>query len=625
MTMELRDYYNIGIGDKVKLVSREKMQSSFNDYVDDCGEYEHQIVTISDMYDSHFYIRENNGYNFFGVECIEEVVERNAETREMTSGVFRYLQRGDKILLRNSRDIASSWSGSHQMAGYGGCIVTVKDVGYNELNIVEDRQNYRWHRDLIEAKVLKYKEPTEEEKQEALKIDEYVHEITINSSNLYNCERLNQLELVKVTDDVDEIIRNYNTRRFAEYLAGKWIIVSKYNNRVYLSLNPHIAKGLTFLKCPDWKLDNYYNFVRNRQLLDSQSIHRKLIKVNFETGELINVALEDPTRCCICGTKLESVTHYGRYCRDCLTGTNGFAYRFGYHGYNDGYPTPDGVNTKKTPVFGCEIERDYVSRANNFYESFSSACSTAMIDIIKETQGEQLKNGTLKREQVFMSDGSLNSGGIEWITFPHTFDWYIENKDKLDKAIQAIKIRGFKDTSKAGNHIHINRDFFTNSKGKCTAKYCAAKMAVLFNKYWEVFCAIAKRTNTRYTTKPTQEYDDDLFTIVEKTIQNQHNHGVAVNLQHDDTIEIRLWSAIRGADDLLFFLDNMQALAQYTKKNGLERVQTAKVTDFMKYYKLKTSIGVVKSRLRRKPLLKRYYDEVVEFENKQKENKGGNK
>ena len=276
------------------------------------------------------------------------------------------------------------------------------------------------------------------------------------------------------------------------------------------------------------------------------------------------------------------------------------------------------VDTKKTLVFGCEIERDYILSANKTGAYFGSSLKSAMLDIIRETQGDQLDNGTLRREQVFMSDGSLHQSGLEWITFPHTFDWYVQNKDKLDMALKSIHQRGFKDSQLAGNHIHMNRDFFTNKNGKNTAMYCASKIAVLFSKYWEGFCAIARRTKTRYAQIPNQKFDDDVFTIVEKTLNQVHKHEASVNLQHSDTIEIRLWSAIRGVDDLLFFLDNMQALARYVKKCGLETIQKAKFTDFMKYYKLPTSLGVVKNRLRRKPMLKHLYEEVCALESKKK-------
>ena len=618
MSISKEEYFNLGIGDKVRLANLETLKGTrgfASTIMDRYAETKQVIRHISDD-EVHF-----DGVNFyFAPEAIEEVLEHNAEKREMSFGVFANLKAGDLIEVDSYDFICNHWFGNRAMAEYGGSVVKFKShsddrTGY----IVDDRQCYVWKYDMFRYKVLKYTPPTEEEIREALEIKEYKHEIKFNSSNMSSFEYLNQMNLIKVTNCVDDIIRAGNSKRFAEYLAGKWVIVSNYCNRIYNNVNPHIDAGLKFLKCSNWQLDGWrYIADEIKTLTESNHVSKRILDINFETGEIIDVLLTDKTRCCMCGEKLENVEHYGRYCTECLTSNGGFAYRFGYHSYNDGYKVLEKVDTKKTLVFGCEIERDYILSANKTGAYFGSSLKSAMLDIIRETQGDQLDNGTLRREQVFMSDGSLHQSGLEWITFPHTFDWYVQNKDKLDMALKSIHQRGFKDSQLAGNHIHMNRDFFTNKNGKNTAMYCASKIAVLFSKYWEGFCAIARRTKTRYAQIPNQKFDDDVFTIVEKTLNQVHKHEASVNLQHSDTIEIRLWSAIRGVDDLLFFLDNMQALARYVKKCGLETIQKAKFTDFMKYYKLPTSLGVVKNRLRRKPMLKHLYEEVCALESKKK-------
>lgn len=211
-----------------------------------------------------------------------------------------------------------------------------------------------------------------------------------------------------------------------------------------------------------------------------------------------------------------------------------------------------------------------------------------------------------------MYDGSLNNGGLEWITFPHSFDWYVKNKDKFDKAISAIREKGFTNTKRAGNHIHINRSYFGND-----AEFCACKIALLFNTYWNEFVALAGRNinECRYTQKPNQSKDDSLFEVVSKTINNRRTHEIAVNLQHSATIEIRLWSAIKNADDLIFFLDNMQALARFVKRASLEKIQRAEFTDFMKYYKLKSSLKTAKEKLSNRRITK-WTDKIKELTEK---------
>ena len=233
---------------------------------------------------------------------------------------------------------------------------------------------------------------------------------------------------------------------------------------------------------------------------------------------------------------------------------------------------------------------------DDYYSDFEDDMTRACEQVFRTLQGDQIENGTLRRENVFMSDGSLNHGGVEWITFPHTFDWYVANKDKIQDALDVFEDYGFTNTESTGNHIHMNKDFF-KINGVDYGDFCASKIAVLFNKYWKQFCKIANRVRTDYTSCPAQTATDTPEVIVSKTQRSKGDHCVAVNLQHDKTIEIRLWNGIRSADELIFFLDNMQALARYVKTTSLEKVQVAKMTDYMKYYKLDSSLHCARGRI----------------------------
>ena len=70
-----------------------------------------------------------------------------------------------------------------------------------------------------------------------------------------------------------------------------------------------------------------------------------------------------------------------------------------------------------------------------------------------------------------------------------------------------------------------------------------------------------------------------------------------------------MWSGIENADDLLFYLDNMQALAKFVKKASLEKIQVAKFTDYMKYFTLKDSLAKVKEKLNSRNITE--YDEIL--------------
>lgn len=629
MAYELDDFYKLGVGDKVRLVELPEL-SATDSYVSSMGAFAGQVVTIkSPPANGYFNIQEDeHGWNFHRTS-IESLVEKNCWEIPMTISVIRKLKAGDRVRFLEYDELSGRY-GSDFSSQWAGQVATISIISDNLFTVEEDedsvtmRVNMLSHLVLRETPVSRAEQRRRQrEEEKAMRVKKWCHDVFIKSDNLYCYEQLHQLKLMKITDDVDKIIRYSNKPKIAKIIAGKWVVISLYSDRLYANLNPHIKDTLIYFNCCDWVI-NGYNYIaeESKPLETTRGIRFRNIYFNFKTGEFKHKAIRDKNKCCMCGEPLNEHNRVGRYCRSCLISSRGLAYRFGYHDYQDGYPTPAKVDTTKVPVFGCEIERDYRSSSNKSGGDFGEALRRAMVEIIKETQGDQLEKGTLKREQVFMSDGSLTNGGMEWITFPHTFDWYIKNQDKLDRAIKAIKHYGFTSTSYAGNHIHMNRDFFTTKRGKVDAKFCAGKIAVLINKFWNEFCLIANRKNTRYTNKPSQECTDDLWEICEKTLRDQHEHSVAVNLQHSATIEIRLWGAIKDAGELLFYLDNMQALARFVKVSSLEKVQRAKFTDFMKYYKLPTSINRVKLRLKKIQGSETYEDVCNLLEEKRIEKRG---
>jgi hypothetical protein len=73
---------------------------------------------------------------------------------------------------------------------------------------------------------------------------------------------------------------------------------------------------------------------------------------------------------------------------------------------------------------------------------------------------------------------------------------------------------------------------------------------------------------------------------------------MSVNLQHRDTIEIRLWSGIDNVQDLLLYLDLTYALAK-TSKKSLTFCQCAKMVDILKNLQDKAEhIPMIVQRLR---------------------------
>lgn len=388
--------------------------------------------------------------------------------------------------------------------------------------------------------------------------------------------------LVELEDTTENIQKYGNSKIFSQILTDKYIVLDNVTRRVLNKTNPHIDNALSKYKCANWRIDGLTYIKHNETPLP-----KGLIRINFLTGEFEEIEL-DGSRCKVCGNKLEPDEKH--LCKSCLDDTKLSKY-FEYHDYEDGYFVNEKLDPYKTPTFGCEIERDFPD-----YNDMDR--NDAIYDILKIMQGDNFEKCDFHRENVFMADGSLRSRGLEWITFPHSFNWYVKNKDKFDTTIKLLKQKyNYCATERTGNHIHINRSFFSKDNLEDDGDFAGAKMACFVYKYWNNFVKVANRTCTDYTQKPLVTDKDSVFSVVRKTIRNKDDHSVAINLQHDDTIEIRLWAGIEDADDLLLYLDVTYALATLAKKKSLEKMQLAKWEDLMQLIKLDKSKELISKRL----------------------------
>ncbi len=389
----------------------------------------------------------------------------------------------------------------------------------------------------------------------------------------------NKLKLIRLKNYNN--IRVYNSDKFSKIIADKIVFINASTGRINAKFNPHLAKELLDKNCDNWRIDEWQDC--NSQEYYFTIDKRAEYKVNFDTGVVSRKLSTNERVCKHCHNIVDKTEIVGAFCENCLTSNDGLAYRYGYHCYRENYTIYEKkINQTKTALFGSEIERDFLY--NDWDDEFDSKLKRVLIETVKIIYKDKLKNENVKRKAVFMTDGSLNMNGIEWITFPQSYKAYKQEAETIDEVLNVMKKYEFGNSIKAGNHIHINRKFFGDTPERnYKSKYAAAKIALLLNEYWDEFIAISKRQKTDYTEKPTQTKEDEMFALVEKTLINQHAHSVAVNLEHKDTIEIRIWSGIDTASDLLFYLDITQALAMFVKKKSLESCQKAKLIDIFKY------------------------------------------
>ena len=386
----------------------------------------------------------------------------------------------------------------------------------------------------------------------------------------------------------DEIQGKVLNDSYARALAGKWAIINRQQKTIEIRYNRHLQPEFEALQLNTFltiRINYFYSFADC--ISDSKSFETLTTPgdyvFNISTGELKRKTRAGEVVCKNCGRIYENKSELrGHYCTECLLNGGGrlvgaFAHRYEYHSTPERMRVAEKIDQSKILTLGAEIERDYTGDRTGSY-SYVEHLNKTLLEVCENFYN--LNKKELRREHNFERDGSLNCGGVEWITYPATYKYFKQNKERYAKALEIFKQNDFEATRNAGNHIHINRVFFGGN-----SDYYAAKIALIVNEYWEEFLAITKRDrrNTGYCNKPEQAKDKSEWELALITQANKFDHTEAVNMQHENTIELRFFGAVESIDDLLLDFDIAKALARVAKNRGLIYCKKIKFEEILKF------------------------------------------
>jgi hypothetical protein len=163
-------------------------------------------------------------------------------------------------------------------------------------------------------------------------------------------------------------------------------------------------------------------------------------------------------------------------------------------------------------------------------------------------------------------DSSLDEGigGFEIVTQPMTLDYY-RNVFPLRKLLK-LRDAGARsaDSECCGMHVHVNRGFFSN---RYTSMYRFMSMFHYNNEQWKI---IAGRDSVYHCSWEHGEEERML-----DYVRYAHSHGmkgiasnreryVPINLQNDDTIELRFFRGNLHPKVILARLEAIDAVARYS-------------------------------------------------------------
>lgn len=265
---------------------------------------------------------------------------------------------------------------------------------------------------------------------------------------------------------------------------------------------------------------------------------------------------EDYSRCTDCGDiyNNEDLDDEGR-CESCRPDTvNRYDYRprFVKHG-------------SPGPYFGVELEVDRdEGRPDN--ADHAQACI------------DRAPDGFLYAKH----DGSLDAG-FELVSMPGSLDYHMRTANWGAVCKQALRL-GYRshDVETCGLHVHIGRDAFDSDAS-------IAKLLLLFDMHWEKILRFSRRTRdkadrwaARYSMKRTEDRQEAVEEVCKAT-ENTSRY-CAVNLQNDNTVEIRIMRGSLNTTTVLATIQWCAAMVRIVNENSLSDIVKMKWSDMCRVF-----------------------------------------
>lgn len=193
----------------------------------------------------------------------------------------------------------------------------------------------------------------------------------------------------------------------------------------------------------------------------------------------------------------------------------------------------------------------------------------------------QIMNGSNsdKEDLIYSThDGTVQ---IEIDTMPCSLEYH-RNKMNYKEMFKYLDEQGYKghDCDTAGLHIHANRDYL--GKTKMQQDLVISKILYIIEKFNDNICVIGRR-NTDYSQFVGDRCKADtainLFVKYDNT-----GKRAALNLQHKDTIEFRMFKSTLKYETFLLTLEFVKDIIDFAKSINIEEIEKITWNDLMKTF-----------------------------------------
>ena len=259
-----------------------------------------------------------------------------------------------------------------------------------------------------------------------------------------------------------------------------------------------------------------------------------------------------------------------------------------------------GESEDTTLLLGAEIEVG----GNNNISSDNDKNSTVKKCI-------QIMNGSDSDEENLIYSTHDSTVQIEFDTMPCSLEFH-KNKMNYREMFEYLDKEGYKghDCKTAGLHIHANRNYL--GKSRISQELVISKILYILEKFNDEICVIARRDND-YSEFAGEKQNEDSIVELYGKYKNKGKRA-ALNLQHKDTIEFRMFKSTLKYETFILTLEFVKNIIDYAKSVDIEEIELAKWSDLMncfsselrKYYefryqkKVKDINGLIVKQIRKR-------------------------
>lgn len=226
-----------------------------------------------------------------------------------------------------------------------------------------------------------------------------------------------------------------------------------------------------------------------------------------------------------------------------------------------------GESEDTTLLLGAEIEVG----GNNNISSDNDKNSTVKKCI-------QIMNGSDSDEENLIYSTHDSTVQIEFDTMPCSLEFH-KNKMNYRKMFEYLDKEGYKghDCKTAGLHIHANRSYL--GKSRISQELVISKILYILEKFNDEICVIARRYNEYSEFVGSKKEENSLVELYGK--YKDHGKRAALNLQHKDTIEFRMFRSTLKYETFILTLEFVKDIIDYAKSVDIEEIELAKWSDLM--------------------------------------------